>query len=73
LFALQAIGDALYDDEPRNGGNWTLGVRQTGETKVVARANGVSDTNLLSDTGSSVKVGGVSSIMAGDDLTASIY
>jgi filamentous hemagglutinin len=52
------------------GGNWNLGVQQTGETKVVARANGVSDTHIVSDTGSSVKVGGVSSIAVGGDLTA---
>ena len=52
------------------GGNWTLGVQETGETKIVARANGVSDTHLVSDTGSSVKVGGKSSIAVGGDLTA---
>lgn len=52
------------------GGNWTLGVQETGETKVVARANGVSDTHVVGDTGSSVKVGGVSAIAVGGDLTA---
>ncbi|MDR6388448.1 hemagglutinin repeat-containing protein [Paraburkholderia phenoliruptrix] len=52
------------------GGNWDLGVLQTGETKVVARANGVSDTHIVSDVGSSVKIGGVSSIAVGGDLTA---
>uniref|UniRef100_E1T9S0 Filamentous hemagglutinin family outer membrane protein n=1 Tax=Burkholderia sp. (strain CCGE1003) TaxID=640512 RepID=E1T9S0_BURSG len=52
------------------GGNWDLGVLQTGETKVVARANGVSDTHIVSDVGSSVKIGGVSSISVGGDLTA---
>ncbi|WP_206957312.1 hemagglutinin repeat-containing protein [Trinickia acidisoli] len=52
------------------GGNWDLGVQQTGETKVVAGANGVSDTHIVSDTGSSVKVGGASSIGVGGDLTA---
>ncbi|WMY10065.1 hemagglutinin repeat-containing protein [Paraburkholderia phenoliruptrix] len=52
------------------GGNWKLGVQQTGETKVVARANGVSDTHIVSDVGSSVKIGGVSSIAVGGDLTA---
>ncbi|MFP3274750.1 MAG: hemagglutinin repeat-containing protein [Paraburkholderia sp.] len=52
------------------GGNWNLGVQQTGETKVVARANGISDTHVVSDTGSSVQVGGVSSIKVGGDLTA---
>ncbi|WP_133649778.1 hemagglutinin repeat-containing protein [Paraburkholderia flava] len=52
------------------GGNWNLGVQETGETKVVARANGISDTHIVSDTGSSVKVGGMSSIAVGGDLTA---
>ncbi|MGF6244870.1 filamentous hemagglutinin [Paraburkholderia sp. GAS38] len=52
------------------GGNWTLGAQQTGETKVVALANGVSDTSIVSDVGSGVKVGGLSSIMVGGDLTA---
>ncbi|CAB3716389.1 hemagglutinin repeat-containing protein [Paraburkholderia rhynchosiae] len=52
------------------GGNWNVGVQQTGETKVVARANGVSDTHFVSDVGSSVKVGGASLIAVGGDLTA---
>jgi filamentous hemagglutinin len=52
------------------GGNWNLGVQEIGETKVVARANGLSDTHFVSDTGSSVKVGGVSAIAVGGDLTA---
>ncbi|WP_408128812.1 hemagglutinin repeat-containing protein [Paraburkholderia strydomiana] len=52
------------------GGNWSLGALETGETKVVARANGVSDTHFVSDVGSSVKVGGASSIAIGGDLTA---
>ncbi|CAG4926267.1 hemagglutinin repeat-containing protein [Paraburkholderia gardini] len=52
------------------GGNWTLGVQQTGETKVVTGSNRISDTHLVSDTGSSVKVGDVSSIAVGGDLTA---
>ncbi len=52
------------------GGNWNLGVQQTGETKVVARANGISDTHIVSDTGSSVKVGGASAIAVGGDVTA---
>ncbi|MFM0389617.1 hemagglutinin repeat-containing protein [Paraburkholderia dipogonis] len=52
------------------GGNWNLGALQTGETKVVARANGVSDTHIASDVGSSVKVGGASLIAVGGDLTA---
>lgn len=52
------------------GGNWNLGVQQTGEHKVVQRANGVSDTDLNSATGSTVNVGGKSAIGAGGDLTA---
>ncbi|MGF6599823.1 filamentous hemagglutinin [Paraburkholderia sp. GAS448] len=52
------------------GGNWDLGAVQTGEHKVVERANGVSDTNLNSVTGSTVNVGGVSAIGVGGDLTA---
>ncbi|VBB15912.1 Filamentous hemagglutinin,Uncharacterized conserved protein,filamentous hemagglutinin family N-terminal domain,haemagglutination activity domain [Burkholderia stabilis] len=52
------------------GGNWTLGVQQTGEHKVVQRANGVSDTDLNSATGSTVNVGGRSAIGVGGDLTA---
>ncbi|MFM0741441.1 hemagglutinin repeat-containing protein [Paraburkholderia xenovorans] len=52
------------------GGNWDLGAQVTGETKVVARANGISDTQLVSATGSSVKVGGVSTIAVSGDLTA---
>lgn len=52
------------------GGNWNLGVRQTGEHKVVQRANGVSDTDLNSATGSTVNVGGKSAIGVGGDLTA---
>ncbi|HDR9587679.1 TPA: hemagglutinin repeat-containing protein [Burkholderia stabilis] len=52
------------------GGNWTLGVQQTGEHKVVQRANGVSDTDLNSATGSTVSVGGKSAIGVGGDLTA---
>ncbi len=52
------------------GGNWMLGTQQTGEHKVVQRANGVSDTDVNSVTGSTVKVGGVSSIGVGGDLTA---
>jgi filamentous hemagglutinin len=51
------------------GGNWTLDMQETGETKVVARANGVSDTHVVGDTGSSVKVGGAA-IAVGGDLTA---
>ncbi|MGF6572677.1 filamentous hemagglutinin [Paraburkholderia sp. GAS333] len=52
------------------GGNYDLGSVQTGEHKVVARANGVSDTNINSTTGSSVSVGGVSEIGVGGNLTA---
>ncbi|WP_338640929.1 hemagglutinin repeat-containing protein [Burkholderia pyrrocinia] len=52
------------------GGNWTLGAQQTGEHKVVLRANGASDTDLNSATGSTVNVGGKSAIGVGGDLTA---
>lgn len=52
------------------GGNWNLGVQQTGEHKVVQRANGVSDTDLNSATGSTVNVGGKSAIGVSGDLTA---
>jgi len=52
------------------GGNWELGTVQTGERKVVERANGVSDTNFNAATGSAVTVGGVSQIGVGGNLTA---
>ncbi|WP_173678749.1 hemagglutinin repeat-containing protein, partial [Burkholderia singularis] len=52
------------------GGDWTLGAQQIGEHKVVERANGVSDTHVNQAVGSSVKVGGVSQIGVGGDLTA---
>ncbi|WP_175950735.1 hemagglutinin repeat-containing protein [Burkholderia sp. BCC0405] len=52
------------------GGNWDLGTVQTGEHKVAALANGISDTNINTVTGSSVKVGGESAIGVGGDLTA---
>ena len=52
------------------GGNWTLGTQQTGEHKIVQRANGVSDMDFNSVVGSTVKVGGVSSIGVGGDFTA---
>ncbi|MDN7642343.1 contact-dependent inhibition toxin BcpA [Burkholderia cenocepacia] len=52
------------------GGNWDLGAVQTGEHKIVQRANGVSNTDINKVTGSSVTVGGQSSIGAGGDLTA---
>ncbi|WP_081085658.1 hemagglutinin repeat-containing protein [Burkholderia stagnalis] len=52
------------------GGNWNLGAQQTGEHKVVHRANGVSDVDVNQAVGSSVKVCGVSQIGVGGDLTA---
>ncbi|MCG5076749.1 hemagglutinin repeat-containing protein [Paraburkholderia tagetis] len=53
------------------GGNYVIGTVQTGEHKVVERANGASDTDVNSVTGSSVNVGGVSMIGVGGDLMAS--
>ncbi|MDR8026549.1 hemagglutinin repeat-containing protein [Burkholderia cenocepacia] len=52
------------------GGNWDLGAVQTGEHKIVQRANGVSNTDINKVTGSSVTVGRQSSIGVGGDLTA---
>jgi filamentous hemagglutinin len=52
------------------GGDWTLGAQQIGEHKVVQLANGVSDTNVNSVVGSTVKVGGASVIGVGGDFTA---
>ncbi|TWC77689.1 filamentous hemagglutinin [Burkholderia sp. SJZ115] len=52
------------------GGNWDLGAVQTGEHKIVQRAHGVSNTDINKVTGSSVSVGGQSSIGVGGDLTA---
>ncbi|MBJ9673759.1 hemagglutinin repeat-containing protein [Burkholderia gladioli] len=52
------------------GGNWDPGAVQTGEHKIVQRANGVSNTDINKVTGSSVSVGGQSSIGVGGDLTA---
>nr|WP_080494004.1 hemagglutinin repeat-containing protein [Burkholderia ubonensis] len=52
------------------GGNWDLGAVQTGEHKIVQRANGVSNTDINKVTGSKVTVGGQSSIGVGGDLTA---
>ncbi|CAE6958473.1 hemagglutinin repeat-containing protein [Paraburkholderia domus] len=52
------------------GGNYDIGAAQTGEHKVVERANGVSNTDFHQTTGSSIKVGGVSQIGVGGDLTA---
>nr|WP_321839589.1 hemagglutinin repeat-containing protein [Paraburkholderia bannensis] len=52
------------------GGNYDLGSVQTGEHKIVERANGVSNTDVNQTTGSSLKVGGVSAIGVGGDLTA---
>ncbi|WP_042340112.1 beta strand repeat-containing protein, partial [Paraburkholderia ferrariae] len=52
------------------GGNWDIGSVQSGEQKVVQRANGVSNTNLNVANGSTVNVGGVSQIGVGGNLTA---
>ncbi|WLE60404.1 hemagglutinin repeat-containing protein [Burkholderia plantarii] len=52
------------------GGDWDLGAVRTGEHKIVQRANGVSDTDVNTMTGSTVTVGGVSNIAVGGDLTA---
>ncbi|WP_415914600.1 beta strand repeat-containing protein [Paraburkholderia sp. J41] len=52
------------------GGNYDIGSVQTGEHKVVERANGVSNTSINQTTGSSINVGGVSQIGVGGDLTA---
>ncbi|WP_323122905.1 hemagglutinin repeat-containing protein [Burkholderia alba] len=52
------------------GGNWDLGAVRTGEHKIVQRANGVSNTDINSVAGSSVKVGGQSNVAVGGDLTA---
>ncbi|QNB16453.1 filamentous hemagglutinin N-terminal domain-containing protein [Paraburkholderia tropica] len=52
------------------GGNYDIGSVQTGEHKIVERANGVSNTDVNRTTGSSIKVGGVSQIGVGGDLTA---
>ncbi|WP_186276567.1 beta strand repeat-containing protein, partial [Burkholderia gladioli] len=52
------------------GGNWDLGAVQTGEHKMVQRANGVSNTDINKVTGSSVSVDGQSNVVVGGDLTA---
>ncbi|ACR30312.1 filamentous hemagglutinin family outer membrane protein [Burkholderia glumae BGR1] len=52
------------------GGDWTLGVQQTGESQLVYRHGGVSDTRFSIDTGSSVKVGGAAAIVVGGNLSA---
>ncbi|MBU9647160.1 hemagglutinin repeat-containing protein [Burkholderia multivorans] len=52
------------------GGNWDLGAVQTGEHKIVQRANGVSNTDINKVTGSWVTVGGQSNVVVGGDLTA---
>ncbi|MDN7585718.1 hemagglutinin repeat-containing protein [Burkholderia seminalis] len=52
------------------GGNWDLGAVQTGEHKIVQRANGVSNTDINKVTGGSVTVGGQSNVVVGGDLTA---
>ncbi|WGY72835.1 hemagglutinin repeat-containing protein [Burkholderia cepacia] len=52
------------------GGNWDLSAVQTGEHKIVQRANGISNTDINKVTGSSVTVGGQSNVVVGGDLTA---
>ncbi len=52
------------------GGNWDLGAVQTGEHKIVQRANGVSNTDINKVSGSSVTVGGQSNVVVGGDVTA---
>ncbi|WP_080436265.1 hemagglutinin repeat-containing protein [Burkholderia ubonensis] len=52
------------------GGDWNLGAVQTGEHKVVQRANGVSDTDVNQSVVSSVKVGGVTGVAVARDLTS---
>ncbi len=52
------------------GGNYDIGAVQTGEHKVVERAKGVSNTDINQTTGSSIRMGGVSQIGVGGDLTA---
>lgn len=52
------------------GGNYDIGSVQTGEHKVVAGANGISNTDINQTTGSNVNVGGVSAIGVGGNLTA---
>ncbi|MDR3397094.1 MAG: hemagglutinin repeat-containing protein, partial [Pandoraea sp.] len=52
------------------GGDWALGTQQTGEKKVVARANGISDTDVNEAHGSTLHVGGKSDIAVGKDFTA---
>lgn len=52
------------------GGNWDLGAVQTGEHKIVQRANGVSNTDINKVVGGSVTVGGQSNVVVGGDLTA---
>jgi len=52
------------------GGDWNLGAAQTGEHKVVQRANGVSNTDFNQSAVSSVKVGGVSAVAIAGDLTS---
>jgi len=52
------------------GGNYDLGSVQTGEHKVVAGSNGISNTDINQTTGSTVNVGGVSQIGVGGNLTA---
>ncbi len=52
------------------GGNYDIGSVQTGEHKVVAGANGISNTDINQTTGSNITVGGVSEIGVGGNLTA---
>ncbi|WP_322011754.1 hemagglutinin repeat-containing protein [Paraburkholderia sp. J12] len=52
------------------GGNYDIGSVQSGEHKVVERANGISNTNINQASGSTVSVGGVSAIGVGGNLTA---
>ncbi|WP_152601905.1 hemagglutinin repeat-containing protein [Burkholderia paludis] len=52
------------------GGDWDLGAVQTGEHKIVQRANGVSNTDINKVTGSSVTVGGQSIVGVGGDIAA---
>lgn len=52
------------------GGDWKLSAVQTGEHKVVERANGISDTDINKVIGSTVKVGGQSNVAISGDLTA---
>jgi filamentous hemagglutinin len=52
------------------GGSWLMGTQQTGESKVVARLGGVSDTSFNQAVGSSLQVGGAAAIQVGNDFVA---